>query len=223
MRNDKELAFSLRRKGSSYNEISKKLGISKSTMHYWFKNLTWSKNIKKKLIKTESELSRKRIVKLVKFNRERWKKWREGHKLEAMNNFDGLKTNTLFVSGIMLYWAEGDSNLKNTTRLTNTDPRMIKIFCDFLVNICNISKKDIRVHLTLYPDLSEKKCKLFWSKKISLPVSQFNKTQFIYGKHPTKRLSHGICSIRAPKSSGLKEQIFIWISLFFKESLKKRV
>jgi transposase-like protein/preprotein translocase subunit Sec61beta len=222
MRNDQHLALDMRKKGKSYKEISKKLGIPKSTMHYWFKDLRWSEKIKDDLTKKAVKLSRKRIKKVIKANKERWLKWREDFKKEAVREFPKLKINPVFIAGLMLYWGEGDSNLKNTVRLTNIDPRMIILFCKFVTEILMVSRIDIRVHLTIYPDLSEEKCKEYWSKKIKIPKNQFDKTQIIYGKHPTRRLENGICSIRVPKSCGLKEKIFVWIDLFSKES-KKRV
>ena len=70
--------------------------------------------------------------------------------------------------------------------------------------------------LILYPDLSEKKCKDFWSKTSGIPISNFKKTQLIKGKHPTKKLTYGICIIQM-NSRGLKEKLFTWINLFFEK------
>ena len=64
----------------------------------------------------------------------------------------------------------------------------------------------------MYPDLSEEKCIDFWAKIIGIPKSQFYKTQFIKGRHPTKRLVNGICMIKIG-GSGLKEKIITWINL----------
>jgi hypothetical protein len=191
-------------------------------MHYWFKDLQWSEKIKDNLTEKAIRLSKKRIKKVIKANKERWQKWRKNYREEAKKEFPALKSNPIFIAGLMLYWGEGDSNLKNMTRLTNTDPRMINLFCKFVIEILGVPKIDIRTHLTIYPDLSENKCKKYWSNKINLPINQFNKTQVIYGKHPTRRLEYGICSIRVPKSCGFKEKIFVWIDLFSKE-YKKRV
>jgi hypothetical protein len=121
----------------------------------------------------------------------------------------------------MLYWGEGDSNLKNEVRLTNTDYRMIALFNNFLLNICKILPCDIFLSLFIYPDLSEQKCKYFWSRKTHLPLGQFNKTQVILGKHPTKRLENGICTIRVRRSRGLKEKIVLWTELLNKQFLNK--
>jgi hypothetical protein len=217
MRNDKHLAIIMRKKGNSYKQISKELGIPKSTMHYWFKDLDWSEDIREKLTEKNRRTSRKRIRKVIKANQERWRKWRASFRKEAAKEFSKLKNNSLFVAGIMLYWGEGDGNLKNEVRLTNVDYRMVALFKRFLLNVCNISMDDIVLSLFIYPDLSEKKCKEFWSKKIKIPLIKFDKTQIIYGKHPTKRLENGICTIRIKRSRGFKEKIVVWTELLYRD------
>ncbi|MDD5098407.1 MAG: helix-turn-helix domain-containing protein [Candidatus Pacebacteria bacterium] len=226
MRNDHHLALGLRKKGLSYKEISEELNVPRSTLNYWFKDLAWSKDIKERLTEKAIRVSRKRIRRVIKSNRERWEKRREGARNEAENDFIKLKTKSLFVSGIMLYWGEGDQKLKYPVRLTNIDYRMIVLFKKFLLEICKIEKEDIYLSLFIYPDLLEESCKKFWSDKIGIKLEQFEKVQVIYGKHPTKRLENGICSIRVRKSTGLKEKILVWINLLSKsleENNKMRV
>lgn len=86
---------------------------------------------------------------------------------------------------------------------------------DVLISTLNQPKNKIRATLILYPDLDEEKCIDYWSKKIALPKSQFYKTQFIKGKHPTKRLSWGICMLGCG-SGQLKEKLLLWIDLMSK-------
>jgi len=221
MRNDRHLALELRKKGLSYAKISKELVIPMSTLNSWFKDLAWSKSIKKRLTAKAILTSRKRIKKVIKSNRERWEKWRSDFRKEAETDFLKLKSKPLFIAGTMLYWGEGDQSLKYPVRLTNVDYRMIVLFKKFLLEICKIKKEDIYLSLFIYPDINEEKCKKFWSNKIK--INYFDKVQVIYGKHPTKRLENGICSIRVKKSAGLKEKILAWISLLGKDLTNKKV
>jgi len=219
MRNDQHLAIKLRKKGISYSKISKELGIPKSTLCCWFRDLDWSKEIKEKLNERNIRKSRKRMRIISKVNKLRWKKWRESYQKEAKKEYNYFRKNSLFISGLNLYWGEGDNKLENgIVRLSNTDPRMIRIFCNFLSAI-RVPKNKIRVSLILYPDLLDNKCKIFWSKASKIPLCQFYKTQFIKGRHPTKRLEHGICIIQM-NSRGLKEKIFVWTELFYQEYKK---
>jgi len=214
MRNDKHLAIQLRKKGKSYNKISKELGIPKSTLTEWFSNIKWSQKIKKELVRRANYIARKRLRLLNKGRRAMWEAWREEAREQGRKEFPKLKRNPLFIAGLMLYWGEGDSKIENSqVRLSNTTPDLIKIFSLFLKNICKIPKEKIKISLILYPDLNEKKCKLFWSAAADIPVAQFKKGQVIKGKHPTKKLTYGICMVHFT-SRQLKEKIFVWINLF---------
>lgn len=113
----------------------------------------------------------------------------------------------------MLYWGEGDNKPRGEVRLANIDSRMIKIFFKFLHKICRVPTEKIYLRLILYPDLQDEKCKKYWSKKTGVPLTQFTKSQIIYGKHPTKRLENGICIIGVRASGGLKEKIITWKDL----------
>ncbi|MFA6295768.1 MAG: hypothetical protein WC663_00195 [Patescibacteria group bacterium] len=223
MRNDKHSAILLRKKGASYNEISNKLGIPKSTMHYWFKNCSWSNVIKKSLInkaKIDSIENLKTIrkrqgaLRLTKIKKCR---------VEAINQFHVLKNNLLFVAGLMLYWGEGDRVLKYPLRLSNTDAEMIKLFYNFLIKICNVDLGKIRISLVLYPDLDDFECKKYWCSKTGISIKNFDKSSTIYGKHPTARLMNGICLIRVNDSHFLKEKVLVWIKLMSKEINNMRV
>jgi len=92
---------------------------------------------------------------------------------------------------------------------------MIALYTKFLTKSLNIPKENLRPTVILYPDLSEEKCLNFWVAIIGIPKSQFYKTKFIKGRHPTKRLSNGICMI-ACGNRQIKEKILIWIDLLSK-------
>jgi hypothetical protein len=213
MRNDKHLAIKLRKQKKSYNEISMELGIPKSTLVGWFKNEKWSQLIKNELIQKANILADKRLRLMNKARKEKWERWREGYRQEARNEFEDFRNNPLFIAGINLYWSEGDTVLKNgIVRLANIDYRMIALFNKFLKRICKIPKEKNNTWLLLYPDLSENKCINFWRRATGISISRFQKSQVIQGKHPTKRLENGVCTISV-NSRGLKEKLITWIDL----------
>lgn len=210
MRRDRYLAIKLRKRGVSYNQISRKLGIPKSTLSYWFKNEKWSEKIKEGL----SEKTAKQLKIMARTNRKRWARWREMYRKEAKKEFKFLKENPLFIAGINLYWGEGDKKLENgQVKLVNTDPGIISIFVKFLRDMAKVPEYRIFAWMILYPNLSEEKCKSFWSKISGIPTRRFAKTQFIKGKHPKKKVKYGMCVVQV-NSRGLKEKIFTWINLF---------
>jgi len=220
MRNDKHIAKQFRKQGESYNAISKKLGIQKSTLSTWFSELGWSQSIKYELSQKAYYIARKRLRLINKKRSKMWERWREEARKDAIREFAHLKRNPLFLAGLMLYWGEGDNKIENgRVRLTNTDPEMIQIFSRFLRNICNVSKENIRPSMILYPDLDQKNCLEFWSKASGIAERQFYKTQFIIGRHLTRRLANGICTIHI-SSRQLKEKIFTWRKLYKQELMR---
>lgn len=216
MRKDKNYAFKLRKQNKSYTEISKELNIPKSTLSDWFSKNLESQKIKSHLTEKNSRASADRMYAMSRANMIRWEIWREKAREEARTQFDKLFRTPLFITGITMYWAEGDSKAPNPCRFTNTDPRMISLYKRFLVEVLNIPITNLRITMILYNDLSLTKCMDFWSQLIGVPISQFYKTQFIKGKHPTKRLSNGICMITCGNRQ-LKEKLLVWIDLLSKK------
>ena len=83
-----------------------------------------------------------------------------------------------------------------------------------MIKYGDIDVNKVRLYLMLYNDLDESVCKKFWSERINLPLTQFNKIQYITGKHPTKRLAYGICNINICNRR-LKEKMNTWINIWF--------
>ncbi|MCD6429525.1 hypothetical protein J7L09_02430 [bacterium] len=166
-----------------------------------------------------SEATKERLRFYASLQKIKWARWRERIREEAKKEFISLSRDPLFIAGIALYWGEGDRQMKNgLVRLGNTDWRLVYTFIEFLERIAKVPRTKIKLALILYPDLLEEECKRFWSQKCKIPLDQFHKTQFIQGKHPTKKLPYGICNV-VVSSRGLKEKIFTWIDLFVKEYL----
>lgn len=217
MRNDKHLAQKLRKKGKSYKKISAELGVAKSTLSKWFGHETWSQNIKNELTRKANFIAHKKLRLINAERKKMWEAWREAARQEARKDFKKLAANPLFIAGIMIYWGEGDSKIENCmVRVSNTNSDLLRLTALFFEKICKVPKKQFRLTLFLYPDLNEKKCKNFWSSHLGIPTDQFRKTQYISGRHPTKRLTYGICSITI-SGRRLKEKIFVWIDLFHRQ------
>jgi hypothetical protein len=93
-------------------------------------------------------------------------------------NNEQIKQNTAFLYGLGLglYWGEGTKRNKNTVRLGNSDPRLIKKFIEFLIKIFNINRSKLRFGLQIFSDLKEDVGLDYWSKKLKFPKQKFYKT-----------------------------------------------
>lgn len=215
MRNDKNKAFSLRKQGKSYQQIKTELGVPMSTLSDWFSKQDWSKEIVNDLSLKTIEESKIRIEDLNKIRGENLQKLYDEARIEAIQDFETLKNNPLFISGISIYWGEGDKASRNGFRICNTDPKMIRLFIRFLIDLCGLDIKRLKIWLLLYPDLDDLVCKKFWKKETGLIDSNFTKSITIQGRHKTNRLSYGVANI-SYSSRYLKEKMLIWIDLLSK-------
>lgn len=213
MRTDKEQAVILRKLGKSYAEIEKELRVPRSTLSAWFKDSSWSQKIKDSLKSIAQASNTVRIVNLNNIRGVHLDELYAQARLEALEDFKRLKYHPAFVAGVMLYWGEGDKSSLHRVSLTNTDPAMIKIFMLFLRDVCGIKNEKIKAWLLLYPDLQESDCKDYWKNEAGLQNITFNKSIIIDGKHKTKRISHGVCTVGV-SSRYFKEKMLLWISLF---------
>jgi len=216
MRADKEAANKMRRDGKSYTEILAALKIPKATLSNWFGHVNWSRDIRKKLTAAAGIVSTERIRELDRVRGKHLERVYGEARGEARKEFEGLKYNPLFIAGLMLYWGEGDKVTKQSTRLINADPEMIRLFVLFLREVCRIPKEKIRAQAIIYPDLDPDGCIAHWSRAAGIPRNSFTKCSVIIGRHKTKRLSHGTCTIYV-SSTYFKVKMLEWLSRLPKE------
>ncbi|OGD35130.1 hypothetical protein A2W39_02225 [Candidatus Azambacteria bacterium RIFCSPHIGHO2_01_46_10] len=81
----------------------------------------------------------------------------------------------LFGLGLGLYWGEGTKANKDSIRLGNTDPNLIKKFIEFLIRFFSIKKKDLHFGLQIFSDIEVERALDFWIKRLKIKRSQFYK------------------------------------------------
>lgn len=82
----------------------------------------------------------------------------------------------LYGLGLGLFWGEGNKKSKDSIRLGNTDPDLIKKFIEFLIEICGVNKDKIRFGLQIFSDIPKNKALQFWVDKVN--KYGFTKKQF---------------------------------------------
>jgi transcriptional regulator with XRE-family HTH domain len=215
MRKDKNIAVDLRQQGKSYREISSALGVSKSTLSEWFSNNRSLKKTNLCLRQKSDNDSRERMRKLNLKRADRLSQLYRTIQKVALQEFDQYQYNPLFIAGLSLYWGEGDKVTKYNVRIANTDPRVIRIFVDFLITICQIEYSRIKSWLLLYPDLSEGHSKEYWIREGGLRRDGFTKTIFTQGRHRKNKVKYGTCYVGISNRQ-LKIKILVWLQLLSK-------
>ena len=220
MRKDKERAIKMRKSGKSYSEIVASLRVPKSTLSGWFADLDWSQELKQKLQKSTQVEHTIRLKELNKLRGANLKQAYEEARKEARTEFEELKYNPLFIAGIMLYWGEGDKLTNYSTKITNTDPHLIRLYVFFLENVCRVPKEKIRAHVLIYPDLNEETCRLYWASRAHMDLSRFTKCTVIRGKATTRPLAYGVCMVGI-SSTYFKAKMLEWLKLLPQELMNK--
>jgi len=205
-------AILLRRKGHSIRFIEKKLNVSRSSASLWVKNVKLTKAQIDNLYRNRDSgrLKGSYIASQNKIGK------RKKHVLEienrALKDVNILSERDRFILGIALYFGEG-SKTSHSVCFTNSDPYAVRFIKKWLMDFCNVEIQTIRCNLYLHDNLDEDKAKKYWSKFLTVPISQFNKTYFV--KNNENRLRHskhinGICRLTVSRIDVLR-QILGWI------------
>ncbi|MDD2680052.1 MAG: hypothetical protein PHO03_04575 [Candidatus Omnitrophica bacterium] len=75
----------------------------------------------------------------------------------------------LFISGLMLYWAEGSRRNKHVIQLANLDHRMLSLFIEFLRKICGVKEEKLTLNIQLYRKFNRETTKNYWSRALGIP------------------------------------------------------
>ena len=104
----------------------------------------------------------------------------------------------LYGLGIGIYWGEGNKANKNTIRVGNSDPALIRVFIRFLIKFFGIKIQDLRFHLHLFTDVDIQEATRFWSKALGIQKRQFYKPMVsISGSMGTyrKKSAYGVLTV----------------------------
>lgn len=195
----KDKALLMRQDGRSLRYIEKELGIPRSTLSGWFKDI---------------ELTTDQYVLLSDAKKDGWAKARKSaaiihrqNKLDrislaesqAKDIFEGLpggSNEVLELALAMLYFGEGGKNY--TTTLGSSDPFMINFFLSALEKLYGLDRNKLRYELHLRYDHDTESLKRFWSVNLRVKISCFNYVSVDKRTvdKPTKSGYMGVCQVQ---------------------------
>jgi len=206
----REKAINYRKRGYSYGMISKELGIAKGTLSNWLQKVPYTPN--KEVLRRIGEAR----MKMAETKRKQMLDNIQTMKQLAKKEIGKLSNRDLFLLGIGLYLGDGEKAYENI-RITNSDPKIIKIAMRWFQEICGFKTKNFIPSVHLYPDNNIEESLNYWSRITGIPKKQFNKTQIDRRSNKSERkkrkLPHGTFHLKT-KSFGEKE---------FGKSLHRRI
>ena len=206
----------LRLEGASINDIAQKLGLSKSTVSYWCKDIRLSPQQIEKLVQRQLSASYKGRLKAVEKKRFNRLQEIEQLKWSGRKEIGKLNKREFLMAGLGIYWGEGYKSL-TTAAITSSDLKIILFMLKWFKETCQIPAKDLifRVGLNASHKHRVQVVEKYWSEKTGIPLNQFTKTTLI--KTITKKIySHpdnyyGTLRVCVRRSSRLQRKILGWI------------
>lgn len=169
---EKLKAIALRKQGKSVPEIAIELGVAKSSVSTWVRNVELSHSAEQALLKkiTAGQLAGGRRRHEQSLDAE------SRHFAIAQKHLTTLNLNKTHerLMCALIYWCEGAKSVNNVD-FTNADPKLIKTFLCLFRSTFTLDESKFRaiLHLHSYHDL--KKQIAFWSKVTGIPSTQFCK------------------------------------------------
>ncbi len=212
-------AIKLRRNGYSIKAISKKVNAAQSSVSIWVREVI--------LLPEQSAILRAKThsKETIEKRRQSRLKTEDIKRLAvitpAINDVGLLSLRELWLICIALYWAEGGKT-QGLVRFSNGDPRMIQIIIRFFVEICNVDKKKLRVHIHIHESLDVIEAERYWKNITGLPSEQFYKTYNKPNKSSKAKrnsLPYGVCDIYASQPN-LFHKISGWTEGIYRASIK---
>ncbi len=202
---EREQARELRRReGCSVKEIARRVGVSKSSVSLWVRDIELTpKQLDELMTPAYKRQMQGRQTAIANRRRERIAYQEHGRKLARRGEI-------MHAAGCMLYWAEGDK-ARNQARLSNSDPELLRFFVDFLRRYFDVRDDDIRVTCHLFADHVEKQreIELFWLETLELTERSLCKSFVNVYSAASKRkrvntLPYGTCRVSVSRTSVLQ-------------------
>lgn len=215
-------AIQLRKSGMSLRKVEYRLGIPRSTLGGWFKNLELSARQKEKLHNDWKNALIKARKKAVLWHNAQKESRLQVAKKEAeyvLKNINKNNVNIIELSLAVLYLGEG-SKKNIETAIGNSDPLILKFFIMVLRNVYHLSDDKMRCELYLRADQNPEKIKRFWAKELELPLSNFKQVNVDKRTVGIKTYSNykGVCNIRCGNVA-IKRKLLYLAKLFFERAL----
>jgi len=212
--NFKREAIELRRLGLSYSEVLKQVPVSKSTLSLWLRSVGLSRSQRQRLTEKKLEAMKKGWEKMRQKRIERSRIIRERAEKEAHI----LLKNPLWLSGVLLYWAEGskekDWRPSEKVSLSNMDVNVHRLFLKWL-RLVGIRREDIYCELYIHKTGDIKSAQSFWARELGFSPGGIRVYLKRHSIGPSRknigREYHGTLRILVRRSTDFNRKIAGWI------------
>lgn len=212
-------AVAQRRMGISMTVIERSLGIPRSTLSGWFRNIELTEGQRMQLAKSRADGWKKaRQNAIVAHNQAKQDRLiaAKNDALQTLKMLDTRNPALLDLAFAMLYWGEGAKN--GSTSISSSDPNILRFVMAVLRTNYAITPAMVRCELHLRADQNGEETKEYWSSQLGVPLNRFKSTT--YDKRTTGRPTYpnykGVCLLYCG-SIAIQRKLFYLYNLFGKQ------
>jgi predicted transcriptional regulator len=208
-------ARELRAQGMSYAEIVAELGVAKSSVSLWVRDLPRPERYSGDQLRKRRAEATARYWAEEKIRREKAKAEISG---AAMSQIGHLSKREAMIAGVIAYWCEGTKNKphrrSDRVAFSNSDPRMISFFLRFL-DTTGVPRDDLAFQLGIHENSDVEAAQRFWCDVTEADPAQFTSPTLKAHNPITIRKNtgdsyQGCLRITVYRSSELYRQIEGW-------------
>ena len=163
---EREMARQLRAQGLSFNEIVAGVGVSKSSVSVWVRDIELTTE-QADVLAARQRFNASHVASGSR--RARQARWETFHR-QAEQEYSELCRDPDFMFGLALYIGEGAKSDLNTANITNCDPRVIRKAIRFFERI-GAARDKIKCQVFIHCDCDEASVRQFWEEQTGLTVS----------------------------------------------------
>lgn len=206
-------AIRLRKLGKSLPYIHIKLGIPKSTLSYWLKDIELTVIQKNKL-----ESDRKKALVKARKKAVIWHNDAKAYRIKISENhgrilLDNIDYNNKHITELalaLLYLGEG-TKAQSETGMGSSDPTILKFFVNCLRYLYQIPEEKIKCELHLRADQNPDLLLKFWSNELNISKENFRKPYLDKRTEGTSTYDSykGVCLVRCGSVAIQRKLVYI--------------
>lgn len=208
-------ARKLREQGFKYNQIAAELGVSKSSVSLWVRDLPHPERLSYEENRRRSAEGRRRYWATERPIREAE---RQAARLTAAAEIGQLSDREILIAGAVAYWCEGAKSKphRQDARVifTNSDPALIRLFLRFL-EVAGVMPDMLIYRVQIHESADVSAAQSFWLSVAQADPAQFRRPTLKRHNPKTVRKNtgdnyHGCLRIEVRRGAGLYQKLEGW-------------
>ena len=210
-------ARKLRAQGLDYEEIAASLGVAKSSVSLWVRDLPTPPGLSYEECRERAAAG---VRKYWATERTARQASRDSECAAAAAKIGELSDREILIAGAIAYWCEGSKNKPHRRDdrvvFVNSDPALIRFFLRFL-EVAGVPRTDLAFGVYIHESADVAAAEKFWLEVTGAPREQFHKPTLKRHNPKTNRKNvgadyHGCLRVTVHRSSALYRKIEGWAS-----------